>query len=65
MLSQAKKKIPLLLPGFESIEMSEECSGPFSDMVNIFVPQQGFRGNCSAGRERSVGIFNMISCLEQ
>uniref|UniRef100_A0A8C0VCZ9 Replication timing regulatory factor 1 n=1 Tax=Cyanistes caeruleus TaxID=156563 RepID=A0A8C0VCZ9_CYACU len=31
-LSQAKKKIPLLLPGFESVEMSEECSGPFSDM---------------------------------
>ncbi|NXQ64857.1 RIF1 protein, partial [Anthoscopus minutus] len=28
-LNQAKKKIPLLLPGFESIEMSEECSGPF------------------------------------
>uniref|UniRef100_A0A8C3TY95 Replication timing regulatory factor 1 n=1 Tax=Catharus ustulatus TaxID=91951 RepID=A0A8C3TY95_CATUS len=41
-LSQAKKKIPLLLPGFESIEMSEECSGPFSDMVNIFL---GFHGN--------------------
>lgn len=35
MLSQAKKKIPLLLPGFESLEMSEECSGPFSDVVNI------------------------------
>ncbi|NXP66339.1 RIF1 protein, partial [Chloropsis cyanopogon] len=32
-LSQAKKKIPLLLPGFESIEMSEECSGPFSDLM--------------------------------
>ncbi|NXH87985.1 RIF1 protein, partial [Edolisoma coerulescens] len=32
-LSQAKKKIPLLLPGFESIEMSEECSGPFSDVM--------------------------------
>ncbi|XP_056352564.1 telomere-associated protein RIF1 isoform X2 [Oenanthe melanoleuca] len=32
-LSQAKKKIPLLLPGFECIEMSEECSGPFSDMM--------------------------------
>ncbi|NXH37301.1 RIF1 protein, partial [Myiagra hebetior] len=32
-LSQAKKKIPLLLPGFESIEMSEECSGPFSDTM--------------------------------
>ncbi|NWW01638.1 RIF1 protein, partial [Oreocharis arfaki] len=32
-LSQAKKKVPLLLPGFESIEMSEECSGPFSDMM--------------------------------
>ncbi|NXM70704.1 RIF1 protein, partial [Serilophus lunatus] len=32
-LSQAKKKIPLLLPGFESIEMSEEHSGPFSDMM--------------------------------
>ncbi|KAM4897931.1 telomere-associated protein RIF1 [Sylvia borin] len=32
-LNQAKKKIPLLLPGFESIEMSEECSGPFSDMM--------------------------------
>ncbi|NXB75756.1 RIF1 protein, partial [Donacobius atricapilla] len=32
-LSQAKKKIPLLLPGFESIEMSEECSGPFSEVM--------------------------------
>ncbi|NWH41283.1 RIF1 protein, partial [Chloropsis hardwickii] len=32
-LSQVKKKIPLLLPGFESIEMSEECSGPYSDMM--------------------------------
>ncbi|NWT85146.1 RIF1 protein, partial [Lanius ludovicianus] len=32
-LSQAKKKIPLLLPGFESIELSEECSGPFSDTM--------------------------------
>ncbi|NXI10531.1 RIF1 protein, partial [Irena cyanogastra] len=32
-LSQAKNKIPLLLPGFESIEVSEECSGPFSDMM--------------------------------
>ncbi|NXY18065.1 RIF1 protein, partial [Atrichornis clamosus] len=32
-LSQAKKKIPLLLPGFESIEISEECSGPFSDTM--------------------------------
>ncbi|NWW75493.1 RIF1 protein, partial [Climacteris rufus] len=32
-LSQAKKKIPLLLPGFESIEISEECTGPFSDMM--------------------------------
>lgn len=50
-LSQAKKKIPLLLPGFESIEMSEECSGPFSDMVNILL---GF------SREKSVGIFNQI-----
>ncbi|KAF2985024.1 hypothetical protein EK904_012623 [Melospiza melodia maxima] len=32
-LSQAKKKIPLLLPGFESVEVSEECSGPFSDLM--------------------------------
>ncbi|NWV62038.1 RIF1 protein, partial [Malurus elegans] len=32
-LSQVKKKIPLLLPGFESIEISEECSGPFSDTM--------------------------------
>ncbi|NWV42233.1 RIF1 protein, partial [Grantiella picta] len=32
-LSQAKKKIPLLLPGFESIEVSEECSGAFSDVM--------------------------------
>ncbi|NXW94501.1 RIF1 protein, partial [Alopecoenas beccarii] len=32
-LSQAKKKIPLLLPGFESIEVAEECSGPFSDAM--------------------------------
>ncbi|XP_057271602.1 telomere-associated protein RIF1 isoform X1 [Pezoporus wallicus] len=32
-LSQAKKKIPLLLPGFESIEGVEEYSGPFSDAM--------------------------------
>ncbi|XP_069717753.1 telomere-associated protein RIF1 isoform X2 [Phaenicophaeus curvirostris] len=32
-LSQAKKKIPLLLPGFESIEIAEECSSPFSDAM--------------------------------
>ncbi|NXM26060.1 RIF1 protein, partial [Oxyruncus cristatus] len=32
-LSEAKKKVPLLLPGFESIEMGEECSGPFSDTM--------------------------------
>ncbi|KAM9123123.1 telomere-associated protein RIF1 [Pangshura tecta] len=30
-LSQAKKKILLLLPGFESVEIVEESSGPFSD----------------------------------
>lgn len=35
MLNQAKKKIPLLLPGFESIEVAEECSGPFSDAVSV------------------------------
>ncbi|XP_074403929.1 telomere-associated protein RIF1 isoform X2 [Zonotrichia albicollis] len=32
-LSQAKKKIPLLLPGFESMEVSEESSGPFSELM--------------------------------
>ncbi|KAM9550434.1 telomere-associated protein RIF1 isoform 1-T1 [Guaruba guarouba] len=32
-LNQAKKKIPLLLPGFESIEEAEECSSPFSDAM--------------------------------
>ncbi|NWR39567.1 RIF1 protein, partial [Tachuris rubrigastra] len=32
-LSQAKKKVPLLLPGFESVEMDEECSGPFPDTM--------------------------------
>ncbi|NXS46888.1 RIF1 protein, partial [Balaeniceps rex] len=32
-LNQAKKKIPLLLPGFESIELAEEYSGPFSDAM--------------------------------
>uniref|UniRef100_A0A452HQ53 Telomere-associated protein Rif1 N-terminal domain-containing protein n=1 Tax=Gopherus agassizii TaxID=38772 RepID=A0A452HQ53_9SAUR len=30
-LSQAKKKILLLVPGFESVEIVEESSGPFSD----------------------------------
>ncbi|XP_074948840.1 telomere-associated protein RIF1 isoform X1 [Phalacrocorax aristotelis] len=30
-LSQAKKKIPLLLPAFESVGVAEEYSGPFSD----------------------------------
>uniref|UniRef100_A0A8C0GV99 Replication timing regulatory factor 1 n=1 Tax=Chelonoidis abingdonii TaxID=106734 RepID=A0A8C0GV99_CHEAB len=33
-LSQAKKKILLLLPGFESVEIVEESSGPFSDTEN-------------------------------
>ncbi|CAN0157251.1 unnamed protein product [Bubo scandiacus] len=32
-LSQAKKKIPLLLPGFENIEIAEDCSSPFSDAM--------------------------------
>ncbi|XP_010135024.1 PREDICTED: telomere-associated protein RIF1, partial [Buceros rhinoceros silvestris] len=32
-LSQAKKKIPLLLPGFESIEVAEDYSSPFSDVL--------------------------------
>uniref|UniRef100_A0A7M4ENN0 Replication timing regulatory factor 1 n=1 Tax=Crocodylus porosus TaxID=8502 RepID=A0A7M4ENN0_CROPO len=32
-LSQAKQKILLLLPGFESVEIVEESSGPFSDMT--------------------------------
>ncbi|NWU48080.1 RIF1 protein, partial [Dromas ardeola] len=32
-LSQAKKKIPLLLPGFESMEIAEEYSSPFSDAM--------------------------------
>ncbi|NXE76661.1 RIF1 protein, partial [Cochlearius cochlearius] len=32
-LSQAKKKMPLLLPGFESFEIAEEYSGPFSDAM--------------------------------
>uniref|UniRef100_A0A8C0FDF6 Replication timing regulatory factor 1 n=1 Tax=Bubo bubo TaxID=30461 RepID=A0A8C0FDF6_BUBBB len=40
-LSQAKKKIPLLLPGFESIEIAEDCSSPFSDAVNILLTLTG------------------------
>ncbi|NXD72448.1 RIF1 protein, partial [Eolophus roseicapillus] len=32
-LNQARKKIPLLLPGFESIEGAEGYSGPFSDAM--------------------------------
>ncbi|XP_025944788.1 telomere-associated protein RIF1 isoform X4 [Apteryx rowi] len=32
-LSQAKQKIPLLLPGFESVEIAEDDSGPFSDAM--------------------------------
>ncbi|NXT24048.1 RIF1 protein, partial [Syrrhaptes paradoxus] len=32
-LSQTKKKTPLLLPGFESVEIAEEYSGPFSDSM--------------------------------
>ncbi|KAM8806714.1 telomere-associated protein RIF1 [Eudromia elegans] len=32
-LTQAKQKMPLLLPGFESVEIAEECSGPFSDAM--------------------------------
>lgn len=40
-LSQAKKKIPLLLPGFESIEIADDYSGPFSDVVNILLTPVG------------------------
>ncbi|KAM9380713.1 telomere-associated protein RIF1 [Phaethornis superciliosus] len=32
-LSQAKKKVPLLLPGFESLEIGEESSAPLSDVM--------------------------------
>ncbi|NXX50378.1 RIF1 protein, partial [Tricholaema leucomelas] len=32
-LSQAKKKMPLLLPGFENVEMAEDYSSHFSDVV--------------------------------
>ncbi|NXG43851.1 RIF1 protein, partial [Psilopogon haemacephalus] len=32
-LSQAKKKMPLLLPGFENVEMTEDYSSHFSDVV--------------------------------
>ncbi|NXN12309.1 RIF1 protein, partial [Indicator maculatus] len=32
-LGQAKKKMPLLLPGFENVEMAEDYSSPFSDVV--------------------------------
>ncbi|XP_064010998.1 telomere-associated protein RIF1 isoform X2 [Pogoniulus pusillus] len=32
-LSQAKKKMPLLLPGFENVEMAEDYSSRFSDVV--------------------------------
>ena len=40
-LRQAKKKIPLLLPGFESLEIGEEYCGPFSDTVNTLLPAAG------------------------
>uniref|UniRef100_A0A803YJN8 Telomere-associated protein Rif1 N-terminal domain-containing protein n=1 Tax=Meleagris gallopavo TaxID=9103 RepID=A0A803YJN8_MELGA len=45
-LSQAKQKMPLLLPGFESIEIADEQSGPFSDEVNILLTLWMF--NCSS-----------------
>ncbi|NXJ80651.1 RIF1 protein, partial [Trogon melanurus] len=32
-LSQAKKNVPLLLPGFQNIELAEDYSGPFSDTM--------------------------------
>ncbi|XP_061219732.1 telomere-associated protein RIF1 isoform X2 [Neopsephotus bourkii] len=32
-LNQAKKKMPLLLPGFESVEGAEDYSAPFSDAM--------------------------------
>ncbi|NXD12939.1 RIF1 protein, partial [Nothocercus nigrocapillus] len=32
-LTHAKQKMPLLLPGFESVELAEEYSGPFSDAM--------------------------------
>ncbi|XP_025907942.1 telomere-associated protein RIF1 [Nothoprocta perdicaria] len=32
-LTRAKQKTPLLLPGFESVEIAEEYSGPFSDAM--------------------------------
>ncbi|XP_069472589.1 telomere-associated protein RIF1 isoform X2 [Ambystoma mexicanum] len=33
-LSQVKQKTPLLLPGFESVEVVEDSSGPYSDAQN-------------------------------
>uniref|UniRef100_H3A8Z1 Replication timing regulatory factor 1 n=1 Tax=Latimeria chalumnae TaxID=7897 RepID=H3A8Z1_LATCH len=31
-LSQVKQKVPLMLPGFETIEVAEDSSGPYSDV---------------------------------
>uniref|UniRef100_A0A663E4K0 Replication timing regulatory factor 1 n=1 Tax=Aquila chrysaetos chrysaetos TaxID=223781 RepID=A0A663E4K0_AQUCH len=66
-LSQAKKKIPLLLPGFESIEVAEDCSGPFSDVVSILLTPSGcfivcnFMGAVQKVAARSVLISTVIS----
>uniref|UniRef100_A0A8C9FNN3 Replication timing regulatory factor 1 n=1 Tax=Pavo cristatus TaxID=9049 RepID=A0A8C9FNN3_PAVCR len=50
-LSQAKQKMPLLLPGFESIAVADEQSGPFSDEVNVLFPLWVF--NFGEGLEKS------------
>lgn len=71
MLSQAKRKIPLLLPGFESIEVAEEYSGPFSDVVSVDVVHPtrcftvwNFMGGVRQGVARSVLMFAVIGlCL--
>ena len=68
-LKQAKQKSLLLLPGLENVEIMEESSGPYSDMVGwgggvfvyFYVMIEWFIGyQCNFKKDRSLRLTEEI-----
>ena len=68
-LKQAKQKSLLLLPGLENVEIMEESSGPYSDMVSwgrgvfvyFYMMFEWFIGyHCNFKQDRSLRLIEEI-----
>ncbi|KAH0502805.1 Telomere-associated protein RIF1 [Microtus ochrogaster] len=52
-LREAKQKVLLLLPGLENVEMMDECSGPYSDVLKLESSSPKLRSNKLLEEEKS------------